>query len=105
MPDGYGLWVGERYWASLTTGGSAQQHDTFFGPVGANTHGHSWITLPSQGSPIHGVQIKDRGGHLLPPGQVGSLTTQPFLRGSVQLQEDGRLTTEIAVLHLSLIHI
>jgi len=99
MPDGYGFWIGERYWASLTTGPSKRQHDVYFGPTGADSHGHTWVCMPRSGDATQGIQMKDLGNHLLPVGQTDSFSTQAFLRGTATIHDDGRITTEIAALY------
>lgn len=98
MADGYGFWWRGVYWASLTTGGRADegQHDIYFGPVGADTHGHPWVQISSAGV-IMGAQLKDQGAHVGSGVALQSFSTQPLLRGRAHWDPTrGDVVTQIA---------
>ena len=99
MADGYSFHWRGVYWASLTTAGQPAlgRHDAFFGLVGADTHGHPWLRLSSDGSPITGMQLKDNGVHIGSGEELASWSTQVLLRGRAHWDEtQGAVVTTIA---------
>ena len=102
MAQGFGFWWRGVYWASLSTGGSPARgrHDFFFGPVGADTHGHTWIKIDPDGDAAMGTQIKDQGKHVGPRAGDQSFSTQAVLRGRAEWHGDkGTVTTQIGQLN------
>lgn len=101
MPDGYGFWWNGNYVASLTTGGSEaiNRHDILLHAIGEDTHGHSWVLTPSNGEWAQGVQLKDRGQHILPDGSVRSFTTAPIFRGRLERLDPKNVRFSLAAMN------
>ena len=95
MAQGYGFWWRDVYWGSLSTGGRPDdgRHDFFFGPVGADTHGHTWIQVAVEGAAAMGTQLKDRGEHVVTRVASGPFSTQAVLRGRVQYDGQRKAVT------------
>jgi hypothetical protein len=98
MSDGYGYWWAGNYIASLKTSAdtSATRQDVLFNVVGNDTHGHTWVIAPGDTTWAQGMQLKDRGEHLLPDGHVRSFTTQPVFRARIERMDTRDVRVSLA---------
>lgn len=99
MSDGLGFWWQDVYWLSLTTAESSPgvQQDAYFGPVGADTHGHQWLRVNTGAPNTSGAQLKDRGTHIGSGATFDGLPAVPAFRGRAEWDPQAQvITTQIA---------
>ena len=100
MAFGLGFSWNGVYWASLTVeqSSSAGRNDVFFGPVGADSHHHSWLKWCGDDLIELGARLKDPSLIERPPSNVtASLSTETLLRFRAVYDPTRQcVTTEIA---------
>ncbi len=99
-PPGFGFFWNDCYWASLTleqpsTGG---RYDVYFGPVGAQSHQHSWLKWTGDQLTEMGARLKDPSLAERPPSHATTgFSTQTLARFRAAWDpEQGLVRTEIA---------